>query len=311
VVVAEVGPQFFDVLGVGPALGSGLEQPADGDGEESFLASDDFWRDQLLADPKAIGQHFEVGGRALKLAGVMPRGFSFLSEPIAVWVAAPPEQPIPPRRWWMGLRGAVARLAPGVNPSAAASDLREALVRARAARVGFQVRATPIADLIYRPVWSYGEDFLIALALVLLWAAFHTVRDHQLGAPWKVTCRFWGFFVFKTLLPLAALFVLVFEFSGSMRLGVTGGVRPGQSPLSVWFFYSVMTVILIWAVRDQPKRCRVCLFRMHHPIRIGVAGPVLLETSGEEVMCPYGHGSVFTSESVLGSEISDRWRGFP
>ena len=72
-----------------------------------------------------------------------------------------------------------------------------------------------------------------------------------------------------------------------------------------------MTVILIWAVRDQPKRCRVCLFRMHHPIRIGVAGPVLLETSGEEVMCPYGHGSVFTSESVLGSEISDRWRGFP
>ena len=311
VTVAEIGPQFFDVLGVAPALGQGLERTADADGDETFLASDDFWRRELRATAAAVGQKFEIGGRSLRLAGVLPRDFTFLSVPIAIWVAAPPEPPIPPRRWWMGLRGAVARLAPGVSQAVAEKDLRRALVRARLARANFQIQTTPIADLVYRPVWSYGSDFLIAMGLMLLWSGFHTVRDHHLGARWRVAMRFWAFFALKTLLPLLALLVLVFEFSGAMRLGVTGGARSGQGPLSVWFFYAVLVVILIWAIRDQPRRCRTCLYRLHHPIRIGVAGPVLLETSGEEVMCPYGHGSVFTSESVLGSEISDRWREFP
>ena len=33
----------------------------------------------------------------------------------------------------------------------------------------------------------------------------------------------------------------------------------------------------------------------------------LLDPTGQELMCPLGHGSVYSSESVLGSEMSDRW----
>ena len=67
------------------------------------------------------------------------------------------------------------------------------------------------------------------------------------------------------MLPLIALFLFVFEFGGVTQLGVTGGVRPGSGPLGAWFFYSGIAMIFIWAWRDQPGRCRVCLRHMRQP----------------------------------------------
>lgn len=303
IIAAEVGPQFFDVLGVGPSLGQTL------DGPETFLASYDFWKSELRGDPRALGQTYEIGGHPLRLRGVMPRGFSFLSTPIAVWIAAGPEPPVPASRWWLALRGAIARLRPGVSPAAAEQELHQLLVNSSLARRNFLIRATPIADLVYRPAWSYGFDFILSASAVLLWALFNVFRDRRRGASWAVTRRYWSFFAAKTLLPLLALLLFVFEFGGITRLGVTGGVRPASGPFGAWFCDSVIVLILIWAWRDQPGRCRVCLHRMRLPTRIGVPGQMLLETAGEEVMCPRGHGSVYTSESVLGSDMSNRWMG--
>jgi len=305
ITAAEVGPQFFNVLGVGPSRGASL------DGPDTFLASYDFWNDELGADPSAVGERYEIGGHLMRLTGVMPHSFSFLSAPVAVWTAAAAEPPVPARYWWLALRGVVARLRPGVDQSAAEKELRQLLINAHIARRNFSVRATPVADLVYRPAWSYGWDFILSASAILLWAAFNIFRDRRRGAPWPLTRRFWAFFIAKAFLPLIALFLFVFEFGGVTRLGVTGGVRPGNSALGVWFFYSAVMMILLWAFRDQPGRCRVCLHRMRQPIRIGTPGQMLLENAGHEVMCPQGHGSVYTSDSVLGADLSDRWMGFP
>jgi hypothetical protein len=228
-----------------------------------------------------------------------------------VWTAAAGEPLVDRRRWQLALRGAVARLRPGVTQDAAEKELRQLLVDAHLARPNFYVRATPIADLVYRPARDYALDLLISSSLILLWAGFHIFRDRQYGISWRMTGRFWGFFIVKTMLPLVALFLFVFEFGGVTQLGATGGVRPGSGPLGTWFFYSGIVMILIWALRDQPGRCRVCLRHMRQPLRIGVPGQILLETAGQEVMCPRGHGSVYTTASVLGSDMSDRWMGFP
>jgi hypothetical protein len=240
---------------------------------------------------------------------VMPRSFSFLSNPIAVWIAAGPEPAVSANRWYLVLRGAIARLRPGVTQTDAEKELRQLLVRARMIPPNFAVHATPIGDLVYRPAWSYGLDFFLSTSAVLLWAMFNVFRDRRRGAPWAMTRRYWGFFVAKTMLPLTALFLFVFEFGGITRLGVTGGIRSRSGPLGVWVFYSVIVLILIWAWRDQPTRCRVCLHRMRLPTRIGIPGQMLLETAGEEVMCSQGHGSVYTSDSVLGADMSNRWMG--
>ncbi len=305
VIAAEVGPQFFNVLGVGPSLGQSIEGP------DTFLASYDFWKTTLRGNYAAIGQSYEIGGRPMRLLGVMPRSFSFLSTPISVWMASGPEPAVPASRWYLALRGAIARLRPGVSQVAAEKELRQILISVSLARRNFVVRATPIADLVYRPARSYSFDLLLSTSLILLWAGFNVFRDRKRGAPWPMIRRFWGFFVLKTMLPLIALFLFVFEFGGVTQLGVTGGVRPGTGPLGAWFFYSGIAMILIWAVRDQPGRCRVCLQPMRLPLRIGVPGQILLESAGQEVMCPQGHGSVYTLDSVHGADMSDRWMGFP
>src|SRR5258708_5291149 len=304
ILAAEVGPEFFNVLGVGPSQGKVL------DGPETFVASYDFWKSRLRGNPAAIGQSYEIGGRPLRLSGVMPRSFSFLSTPISVWIAAAPEPPVPASRWWLALRGAIARLRPGVSQEAAEKELRELQVRASLARRNFLVRATPIADLVYRPAWSYGFDFLLTSSAVFLWALFNVFRDGRRGASWKMTRHFWAFFVAKTMLLLFALFLFVLEFGGVTQPSFTGGVRPAPGPLGVWLYYSAIVVLLIWAWRDQPGRCRVCLHHMRQPMRIGVPGQMLLDTTGQEVMCPQGHGSVYTADSVLGADMSDRWMRF-
>ena len=303
IIAAEVGPTFFNVLGVGPSQGQLLT------GSDTFLASYDFWESELRGDPRAIGQSYEIGGHPMRLTGVLPRSFSFLSTPIAVWIAAGPEPTVPANRWYLVLRGAVARLRPGVTPAAAGQELRQLLVSMSVARRNFVIRATPIADLVYRPAWSYGFDFFLSASAVLLWAAFNAFRDRRRGASWVIVRLYWGFFVAKTWLPLLALFLFVVEFGRVTRVAVTGGIRPGTGPLGVVVFYSAILLILIWAWRDQPSRCRVCLLRMRLPTRIGIPGQMLLETAGEEVMCPQGHGWVYTAESVLGAEMSKRWMG--
>ena len=323
ILAAEVTPEFFDVLGVVPRKGKSIG------GSEEFVATYDFW-ERELRDPKdqapeavtsenqtannesdaSIGRSYEIAGHPMRLAGILPRRFSFLSAPISVFVAAAPQPPVAGREWWLNLRGAVARLRPGVTPENASKDLRQALVDASIARQNFRVAVSPIEDLVQRPLWSYFNDLFLALCAVLLWAAFGVFRDRRAGMPYLLTLRFWGFFFVKCLLPLLALIVVMLEYTSAMRLGVTGGMPRGAGQLAIWH-YAGIVLILIWAWRDQPDRCRVCLERMRKPMRIGIPGDILLDTAGEEVMCPQGHGSVYTSQSVHGSDLSDRWMGFP
>ena len=297
---ANVDASFFDVLGV--------RIPVERLREDEFLASYDFWRNELRGDPNRVGLSMLIDGRPLRLAGVLPYNFTFLSEPIAIWTSHPEASPpVPARRWWLNLRGVVARLNPGATPDAARKELRLLQSQGGLARRNFEMQATPIEELVYRAFRSYAGDLATLLCALLAWAAVRFVIDRRAGAPAKRAARFWGFFVLKTALPLISLFFAIVELAGVSALGLTGGDPGRGGPLLLWASFAAVVVILVWAFRDQPGRCRVCLHRMRQPVRIGVPGQMLLEAAGQEVMCPQGHGSVYTSASILGADISDRW----
>jgi hypothetical protein len=113
----------------------------------------------------------------------------------------------------------------------------------------------------------------------------------------------------KVVLGITLSFLFVMETTGLNRQGLMGGVWFGRDLFSIWLFLTGAVVLGLWAWRDQRNRCHVCLHKLRDPVRIGIPGQVLLETTGLELMCPKGHGILYSPESVLGSEMSEHWLG--
>jgi hypothetical protein len=308
---ANVSPDFFRVLGVTPLVGRSLDEVAVEDGAEPFVASYQFWERDLMRRGGRVGQRFEIGGRTMWLAGVLPREFWFLAPETSLWTSRQTDPPPPPNfRSWLGLKGTVARLRAGVTPDAARAELRQVLVKQGVARRGYQVYASGVLALVFQGASAYATAFLAAMAAVLLCAFTGMYRGRRRGSRWSLTLRYWGFFVLKCAVPLAAIFLWVLEGEGVSTFAITGRSWWGRELFSQWAGLCGAVMVLLWAWRDQRSRCRVCLERMRQPVRIGVPGRMLLDTAGLEVMCPRGHGAVYTSESVLGSDLSDQWMGF-
>jgi hypothetical protein len=295
-----VSDRFFEVLG----SNFQLHHP------DEFFVSDLFWRKILRGDPNAVGKTYMVAGKAARLAAVLPQDFTFLNTSIGIWLPLEADLTPQPARWWMGLKGAVARIRPEATRGQVESELHQLQVQMGLARRNFSIEATPIRNLVYSQLWSYGWNLDTALAIALIWVLGGFVLDRRKGMPARLAARYWGYFALKPILLFLALFCFLFEFTSVTALGMTGGLQSRGGPFLTWWSFIAAVIILIWAWRDQPSRCRVCLQRMRQPLRIGIPGQMLLETSGEEVLCPQGHGSVYRSESVLGSEISNQWMGF-
>ena len=73
-----VSGQYFDVLGLQPALGRLLgpqDEPALGESQVAVV-SHDYWRSELGEDAGVVGRTLTVNGHVLTIVGVAPAGFS-------------------------------------------------------------------------------------------------------------------------------------------------------------------------------------------------------------------------------------------
>ncbi len=121
---AYVSAGFFPTLGVAAARGRTLvpgENVAGAD--RAVVLSDHLWRRRFGAEPALVGRTVNLDGEPFEVVGVMPPSFTFPAEAVDVWIPVSliGEDDIPHLR---GLRwmSAVARLAPGVTPAAAAAE---------------------------------------------------------------------------------------------------------------------------------------------------------------------------------------------
>ncbi|HEX5048258.1 MAG TPA: ABC transporter permease [Gammaproteobacteria bacterium] len=120
-----VSGRYFSLLGVGPALGRMLGPQDIGEPGTAAAAvlSYDYWQSTLGAPADVIGKTLNVGGTALEIVGVAPRGFEGTTPgrrpsafvPITFeWFKVPGIPPLHPQRssYWVYIFG---RLAPGAT----------------------------------------------------------------------------------------------------------------------------------------------------------------------------------------------------
>lgn len=134
-----VSAEYFDVLGVAPALGRGFlpEEDRGRGGSPVVVLSHRLWQRRYGSDPGVVGRAIEINGRRFTVVGVAPAGFRGRGrlDPTEAWVPMslaevvfPWSEHVDDRGW--GLFFLVGRLAPGVSVGAA-----DAAMKALAARL--------------------------------------------------------------------------------------------------------------------------------------------------------------------------------
>ena len=81
-----VSANYFDVLGMKPALGRAFLPGEDVAGNEHVVViSDDLWRRNFAANPNIVNQTIPVNGQQYTVVGVMPRELSALYRTVQMW----------------------------------------------------------------------------------------------------------------------------------------------------------------------------------------------------------------------------------
>ncbi|HKW88970.1 MAG TPA: ABC transporter permease [Candidatus Acidoferrales bacterium] len=117
-----VSANFFDVLGVRPALGrefsSGEMQPGR---DQVVVLSHAFWERKFGGDPGALGQTIQIDGRSCTVVGIMPQNFDY-PVPMQMWVPLALAPDAAADRAKLSLE-ALARLKPGASIGSALAAL--------------------------------------------------------------------------------------------------------------------------------------------------------------------------------------------
>ena len=83
---ARVTVDFFNVLGVQPALGRAFSAQEDAPGgERVVILSHALWQQSFGGDTQLIGRQLKVDGQSHTVVGIMPPGFSFPDEEAELW----------------------------------------------------------------------------------------------------------------------------------------------------------------------------------------------------------------------------------
>jgi putative ABC transport system permease protein len=131
---ARVSWNFFDVLGVRPAMGRSFRQEEDQPGAPQVaVISHEFWMRVFGGARDAIGQTIALNSQDYTVAGVLPPGFVFsvLGSNVDIWAPRVDDLSLAtPQQIRRGAKflGAVGRLRPGISRDQAVAEM-EVLLR--------------------------------------------------------------------------------------------------------------------------------------------------------------------------------------
>jgi predicted permease len=204
--VVDVSGNFFEVLGLEPALGRTFDPRLDpAFGERVLVLDHDTWVERFGADPGAAGRTVRIDDLTYEVVGVLAAGPAFPVEDVFGWVRSPTEAP--ELRGFpgdlTGLRDAwyfrvVGRLADGWGLAAARDEM--SAVAARLAELHPETNRD--AGVLLRPlldetVGDFGRTLTavaLAVALVLLAAGVnvtHLTLARSAGRAGDVAVKVW------------------------------------------------------------------------------------------------------------------------
>src|SRR5438093_6721198 len=161
-----VTANYFDVLGVQPAVGRSFVSGEDEEGrDQEAILSDALWRGRFAADPRIVGSLIRINGVSFTVVGVMPARFKFWLTPAQLWIPLTG----PASRRTRSLR-AFARLKHGISIDQASAEI--ATISERLAREypdtnkGWRAIALTLSQFRAKQSVDVGRALAILMAAV-------------------------------------------------------------------------------------------------------------------------------------------------
>ena len=173
--VANVSSNFFEVLGIKPALGRFFrpEEEAREGGARFVVLGYSLWKTKFGGDPTIVGKPIEIARQSATIIGVAPDGFINAMPGVRhdAWL---PLDPLGTDRWRMTHRSAsylnvLGRLKPGVTRQQATDDLETVM---RQIVVEFPNDHIGANNITLDPMWRspFGANVYLARSLPILLA---------------------------------------------------------------------------------------------------------------------------------------------
>jgi hypothetical protein len=299
-----VSSNFFRVFGARPLLGATFsDEDWPHAATPSVVLSHHLWQ-ELGGDSAIVGKNLVFDRMAVKVAGVMPAEFWFLSPESRFWT------PIELLESWPKRLRVVGRLQAGVEPQEMIWELREIAGRDWNLSLGGWIVSLP--ELAHRNFRAALGMMLIPLTVTIALGFVQIMSLRRLVAPARlksaVVARYYAFLLAKSalaLLPAAAVWLLLTEspsLSGPRWLVV--GVRPTATVV----FLMLCAAMVWWSLVDQRLRCPICFRRLRMPVSLGTLGSILFDLPATEYICTHGHGTLHVPEPQSNELETARWR---
>ena len=302
---AEVSGDFFSVLSAAMLWGRPLLSADATACNNCAVVSYELWKNYLANSFGQRAIQITVGGRRLRVVGVLEKRFWFLSRRIGVWSLAGPTS-------LTAKSGVLIRLADGVTPQTAEQEL-EAILHDD----GYSPWESLVdVSMLQSRVRSVLGSFCLALILAFVMTAsglrFCSVSlfAAAMNLSFRNRARRAAFFVGKTALLLTACLLAGIEFTRAASITMIGGTDVLTEPLSTWLFLLSCLGVLSWSIYDQRRRCPVCLKRLGLATHVGCSGCLLLDWAGTEMVCADGHGLLHIPEMLSSVHGDERWTAF-
>jgi predicted permease len=177
---ARVTSNFFDVLGVPPALGRAFAPGEDRPGANRVVVlSHRIWQRHLHGDPKAVGRLVVVNDVPRTVVGIMPRRFAYPADHVELWLPLA-RDPANVRRF--DLFG-IGRLKRGVAVASAQADLARVLAAGAQPHLAPQLQSLQdsIVGPVSRPLWLvFGGVVIVLLVACTNVAGLFLVRAERM-----------------------------------------------------------------------------------------------------------------------------------
>jgi hypothetical protein len=162
-----------------------------------------------------------------------------------------------------------------------------------------------LARQLYEPLYIFAFAAMLAL-LALPATTSLPLGDYPLHPrqqSWRIRTRRWIFLTIKLVLLLPILCFGPLDVARS----TTWSQPSTAGSIQLCITFAVTLFALRWTLRDQRRRCPVCLQVLRNPVRVGQPSRNFLAWNGTELICLVGHGFLHVPELPTSWCSTQRW----